>query len=188
MPRVGLTPAAVTRAATALVDREGADALTLARIAAELGVRAPSLYNHVDGLDGLRRLVALEGIDQLADACRTAVMGRAGADAFHAMARAYRTYAVAHPGVYALTQTARPGDQEYEQCASRLLEAVYAVLSGAGVPDDDLVHAARTVRSALHGFATFETQAGFGLDVDVDDSFTWLVDLLERSLRAGVRP
>lgn len=115
-------------------------------------------------------------------------MGRAGADAFHAMARAYRTYAVAHPGVYALTQTARPGDQEYEQCASRLLEAVYAVLSGAGVPDDDLVHAARTVRSALHGFATFETQAGFGLDVDVDDSFTWLVDLLERSLRAGVRP
>ena len=58
MPRAGLTPATVVDAAIALVDRDGPDALTLAAVADRLDVRAPSLYNHVDGLDDLRSRAA----------------------------------------------------------------------------------------------------------------------------------
>lgn len=63
-----------------------------------------------------------------------------------------------------------------------------ALLSGFGVPDADLIHAARSIRSALHGFATLEIQAGFGLDVDIDESFEWFLDSLERSLPDGAEP
>lgn len=182
MPRAGLTPDVVTRAAAALLDRDGSSSLTLARIAEELGVKAPSLYNHVDGLDALTRRVALEGVDQLADACRAALMGRSGSDALREFAAAYRVFARAHPGVYALTQVARPGDTEYEARAQRLLEPVRAVLSGLGLPDADLVHAARAVRSALHGFALLEGGSGFGLDVDVDASFDWMIGTLVHGL------
>lgn len=184
MPRAGLTPSAIVRAAASLVDSEGPATLSLARVAGELGVRPPSLYSHVGGLAGLERLVALDGIERLAEECRAALLGRSGADGLRAMARAYRAFAVAHPGVYPLTQVARPGDAEYEARAGRLLDAVFALLAGFGLPEADLIHAARAVRSALHGFALLETQAGFGLDVDLDESFAWLLGSIERSLTA----
>lgn len=182
MPRAGLTPQTVARTATSLVDREGRAALTIARVAEELGVQPPSLYNHIDGLEALERLVALDGIDRLSDTCRSAVMGRAGADGLRAMAHAYRAFAVNHPGVYLFTQVSRPGDAEYEAKAARLLEPVFAILAGFGLPNADLVHAARAVRSALHGFAVLESGAGFGLDVDVDQSFEWMLAAIERGL------
>ena len=59
--RAGLDSAAVVRAAADLADAKGIDALTLGEVAARLGVRTPSLYNHIAGLDGLRRDLALLG-------------------------------------------------------------------------------------------------------------------------------
>lgn len=180
MPRAGLSPEIVTQAGAALVNREGRQALTLARLAEELGVRSPSLYNHVDGLDGLERSITLRGVDELADACRTAVMGRAGGEALQALAAAYRDFALAQPGVYALTQIARPADAEYAERAGRVLEPVVAVLGGFGLAGDDLIHAARTLRAALHGFVDLATRDGFGLTVDVEASFAWMIEVLER--------
>ena len=184
MPRAGLTPDVVRRAAAALLNREGRQALTLARVADELGVRSPSLYNHIDGLEGLEREIVLGGVDQLADICRTAVMGRSGADALRAMAHAYRDFARSQPGVYALTQVARPQDAEYEARAKRVLDPVIAVLAGFGLDGEDLIHAARALRAALHGFTLLEVQGGFGLDVDVDASFEWMIGTVERGVQS----
>jgi AcrR family transcriptional regulator len=58
MPRRGLDAERVVDAAAQLADAHGLQAVTLARVAGELGVRAPSLYNHVEGRDGLLRAVA----------------------------------------------------------------------------------------------------------------------------------
>ena len=130
--------------------------------------------------EALGRLVALVGLDRLAEFCRSAVMGRSGTDGLRAMTRAYRSFAVQHPGVYPLTQVSRPGDSEYEARADRLLEPVLAILAGFGLPEGELIHAARAVRSALHGFAVLETGSGFGLDVDLDESFEWMLGWIER--------
>ena len=106
MPRAGLSTAAVVAAAAEIADAEGLDRLTLARVAAAAGVRTPSLYNHVESLDDVRRRVALLALADLADALRDAAVGRAGDDALAAMADAYRAYARRHPGRYAATQRA----------------------------------------------------------------------------------
>src|SRR5271156_1899164 len=104
MPRAGLDAGSVVAAAARVADRDGLDQLTLARLADELGVRAPSLYAHVGGLGDLRdRLVTL-GIIELTAALSTAATGRAGREALHAVAVAYRAYAHERPGVYAAMQ------------------------------------------------------------------------------------
>ena len=46
------------------------------------------------------------------------------------------------------------------------------------------IHALRTLRSMLHGFATLETDGGFRFDTDIDDSFTWMVTLIDHGLQA----
>jgi AcrR family transcriptional regulator len=185
MPRTGLDTDAVVTAAAALADAEGLEAVTLARLASQLGVRPPSLYVHVDGLAGLRRRLAARGVRELAALLRFAAAGRSGKDALAAVANAYRRFAREHSGTYAATQnTANLDDADASAAAAELLATVLAVLRGYGLDDDRAVHATRVVRSALHGFATLEADDGFGLPLDLDASFDLLVATLDQGLRA----
>jgi AcrR family transcriptional regulator len=183
VPRAGLSTATVVGAAADLADAEGLDGLTLARLASSVGVRTPSLYNHVASLDDVRRRVALVALREIGDALRDATVGRAGDDALTAMAHAYRAYARAHPGRYAATQRApAAGDDEIATAAARAVDVLLAVLRGYGLEGDDAIHAARAVRSALHGFVLLESGGGFGIPVALDESFDRMVAALGRGL------
>lgn len=188
MPRAGLSTASVVGAAADLADAEGLDALTLARLAGTVGVRTPSLYNHVGSLDDVRRRVALVALTELGDALRDAAVGRAGEDALTAVAHAYRAYARAHPGRYAATQRApSEGDDEIRAAAGRAVEVVLAILRGSGIEGDDAIHATRAFRSALHGFVALEAGGGFGIPVDLDESFDRMVAAIARGLSDSAR-
>ena len=64
MPRRGLDRAQVVDAAVAIADADGLEAVTLSRVAAALGVKPPSLYNHVDGRGALVRAIALRALGE----------------------------------------------------------------------------------------------------------------------------
>jgi AcrR family transcriptional regulator len=182
---MGLDPARVVDEAARIADAEGLPALTLARVAGELGVRPPSLYNHVDGRAGLVRSVALLGLRELTARLRDAAVGRAGRDALTATARAYRDYALAHPGRYAATVTApAPGDEEHVAAAGETVDVVLAVLRGWDLDGDEAIHAARVFRSAVHGFVVLEAAGGFGIPLDLDASFDRLIATLSTGLGA----
>lgn len=182
--RAGLDRAAVVAAAARLADRDGLEAVTLASLAADLGVRPPSLYNHVAGQDGLRRALALFGLQDLTRRLGRAAVGKAGDSAVLAIAHAYRAYAHEHPGVYAATLRAPDAaDAEWDAAGDDLLAIVLAVLAGYGLEGDDAVHAVRGLRSVLHGFVALEALGGFGLPLDRDRSFARLVDMFMTGLR-----
>jgi AcrR family transcriptional regulator len=182
--RRGLDTAAVVAAAAELVDADGLDALTLTRVADRVGVRTPSLYSHVAGLGDLQRLLALRTLHELAGALGGATVGVAGDDALRAMAYAYRDFARAHPGRYLAVQRApEPGDQAHEEAGAAVVGIILAVLRGYGLEGEDALHATRALRSALHGFAILEQAGGFGLPLDLDESFDRLLELLVRGLR-----
>ena len=186
MPRAGLDTERVVDAAARIADAEGLDAVTLARVADGLGVRPPSLYNHVDGHGGLLRALAIRGVRELTAALRDAAVGRSGADALTATARAYRAYAHAHPGLYAASVAApAPDDPEHQAAARETVDVVFAVLRGWSLEGDDAVHAARAFRSAVHGFVLLEAAGGFEIPVDLDDSFDRLVATLAGGLATG---
>jgi AcrR family transcriptional regulator len=188
--KVGITETQVRDAAAAIADTDGSDAVTLASVAERLGVRSPSLYAHVDGLPGLRRLLALHAAGAMAAALGDAARGRAADDALRAIAHAYRTFAREHPGWYAALQRAvRPGEDDalYDALAAVVAPAVRA-LGEAGVPADERVHLTRAYRAALHGFASLERSGGFGMPESVDESFRRLVDLLLAGVAAAARP
>jgi AcrR family transcriptional regulator len=185
MPRSGLDTTAVIDAAARLADSEGLESVTLARLADELHVRAPSLYAHIDGLEDLRRRLGARGARELAAELGRAAAGRAGGDALRTVAYAYRDYGRAHPGSYAAAQRARElAKNEEAVVASRAAtDVVLAVLRGYGLTGEDAIHAARTIRVALHGFLSLEAEQGFAIEVSVDASFARLVATLDRGLR-----
>jgi len=183
---VGVSRERVVVVAAALADEHGLEALTLAQVAARLGVKLPSLYNHVDGLPGLRRELALLGGRELAERLRDVAVGKAGDEAVVAIADAYRAFVLAHPGRYGATVRApAAGDAELEEVARAIVKTVVAVLAPYGLAGDEATHAVRGLRSLVHGFATLEQAGGFGLALDKDASFGRLLRAYLEGLRAG---
>ena len=183
MPRAGLSRQRVTEEAAVVADDLGLDRLTLAAVAERVGVRLPSLYKHIDSLDGLRRDVAVRATRELGEAVTAATVGRSGDDALGALARAYRDYGRRHPGRYAATVRAPSADDaEHTAAADAVLRVVLAVLTGYGLDGDDAIDATRALRAALHGFVTLEAAGGFGLPQDVDRSFDRMVAAMTTAL------
>ncbi|MEU3647256.1 WHG domain-containing protein [Lentzea sp. NPDC034063] len=189
MPRAGLVPAAVIAAGAQLADEVGFEALTMGLLAERVGVRAPSLYRHVESLDALRRGIALQAQRELGEVAARAAVGKAGADAIHAFADAYRRWVIAHPGRYTATVRAPAADdEEGRRVSDDSLRALFAILAGLGLRDADALDAARALRSAVHGFASLESAGGFGLPRDVDDSYRVLIEVLIAGLEQRAVP
>lgn len=178
--KVGISIDDIVTAAATIADRDGVAAATLSAVAADLGIKTPSLYNHVAGLAGLRRELALHASWLLTEAFSEAVHDRAPREAIRAAAVAYRDFAIDHPGLYeSMLPAPRPGedDELYEAMAApvRVLSAEFAKL---GLAEGDAVHLIRGLRAMLHGFVDLEQRAGFGMPADLNESFDQALSLM----------
>jgi AcrR family transcriptional regulator len=175
--RAGLTELLVIEEAESLADEVGLARMTLAALARRLGVRQPSLYKHIEGMDGLVRGISVRAKNELAYVLARAAVGRERADALTSIANAYRAWALEHPGRYAAAQSApAPGDTEDQAASGAVVQVATDILAGYKLGEDDAIDATRTLRSALHGFITLESSGAFGLPVDIDRSFQRLVN------------
>ena len=187
MPRTGLDFDAVLQAAVALADSEGLANLTIAKLASLLGIKAPSVYNHIRSLEGVKDHLATRGLLLLLDRSRDAVAGVAGQDALEALGHAQRQFAKEHPGLWAATQLPVAGWSDASQrVANAYLALILAVLRGYGATGEAAIHAARFLRASLRGFIDLELGGGFGLPQDVDASFSTLLKMLDAGLRTSI--
>jgi AcrR family transcriptional regulator len=153
----------IVSAALALVDSEGLDAVSTRRLAAELGVAGPSLYNHVgtkeELLDDMVDAV-LEGVDtsMFAELSPTNPEWR---PALEKWAHTYREAIAAHPNIV----PALAGGLGRRPNGLRIADAVFGGLVSAGWPRREAVSAGAVVRyfvlgSTLGSFASaFPTDA-----------------------------
>jgi AcrR family transcriptional regulator len=175
VPRAGLSTGAVVEAALALVDEQGADALTLAAVAQRTGVATPSLYKHVAGLGELRTLLGRRVLDDMTEHFTRAVLGLGGDDAVIALMHAYRAYVKAHPARYAAAPLDPLHDPALAAAGGKLFDVVLGALRGYDLSPADTVHAARCLRAVAHGFASLEAGGGFGLPEDLDQTYDRLI-------------
>ena len=160
----------IVNAALTFLDREGWDALTINALATQLGTKGPSLYNHVQSLEDLRRTVRMRVVGDIIDMLNTVGQGRTRDDAVTAMASAYRSYAHHHPGRYsAFTRMPLGGDDPEFSDATRAAAApVISVLASYGLDGEEAFYAALEFWSTMHGFVLLEmTGAMNGVDTDV---------------------
>ena len=168
----------IVNAALTFLDREGWDALTINALATQLGTKGPSLYNHVDSLEDLRRTVRMRVIDDIITMLARVAEGRVGDDAVLVMAGAYRSYAHHHPGRYsAFTRMPLSGgdDPEFTAATKGASAPVMAVLSSYGLDSEQAFYAALEFWSAMHGFELLEMTGVMDDIVDTDTVFSDMV-------------
>lgn len=182
MARAGLSTTAVVEAALAIIDARGLDALTLAAVAAHTGVATPSLYKHVSSLGELQTLVSVRVMEDMTERFTAVVLGRSGHDATAAVMRAYREIVREQPARYAAMPADPLHDPALAPAGQRLLNVLLAVLRGYGLNGSEAVHAARSLRVIVHGFADIEAKGGFGLQEDPGETYERLIHMFIASL------
>ncbi len=181
-PRRRWNRESVVQAAAELTDRHGYDALSLALLAKELGIKPPSLYKHIGGLDDLKTAIQTHATQALNKVMLEAAAARSGDAAVLAVAHAYREFMKRHPGLQvALSRPSATGhqgiqDPELEASNRQLLEFAVRLLDGYDLDDQGRIHALRALRSLIHGFALLETTGSFEYAVSVPQSFTWAIE------------
>ena len=183
-----LDKATLVRAAADIADRDGWSNLTLSQVAKQVGRHVTSLYAHVDGLEALRREIALLGMQELGDLLWQAALGRTGEDALRSIASVEREFARVHPGrITAMTALGSRADGELAARGARLAEPLRATLRSFGL-DDDHVHQAHSVFScALRGLVIAQATESFPFE-DADRTFEGLIRLFVAALSAGTWP
>ncbi|AKU99593.1 Transcriptional regulator, TetR family [Labilithrix luteola] len=174
---------AVVDTGATLVDRDGFEQLTMASLAKELGIALPSLYAHVRSLEHLRQQIAALATGELGLRMSEAIEGRARSEALFELGRAYRAYALQHPGRYVASFTAvDTTDPEQLEAGMRCIRCITAVMRGYELVEAAATDAARFLRSSLHGFVSIERIEGFAHPRSREGSFEALLLALDRAL------
>ncbi|MEV4603869.1 TetR family transcriptional regulator [Amycolatopsis sp. NPDC049253] len=147
-----LSREAIVEATLRVIDAEGVNAVSMRAVGRVLGADAKSLYNHVDGKEGLLDAVAENLLGAIALPEPT---GDPRAD-LRAIAYAFRERALAHPEAASLVLTRQLGS--FEGLAP--VEAVLSVLREAGCAPAESVHLLRTLVATLVGTLLREVNAG----------------------------
>jgi AcrR family transcriptional regulator len=162
----------IVRQARALLEAEGPEALTMRRLAERLGIRAPSLYKHLEDKEALETAVIATGFEEFAVRSAAAVE-RAPRRPLAALAAEYRAFALEHPHLYRLMND-RPLRRDLlppgleDRAAAPLLAA-----AGSRAR-------ARAVWAFAHGMTVLELNGRFPADADLDAAWESGIRALER--------
>lgn len=173
MPTPGRTSLVeIVTAGQQILETDGPSGLTMQAVAAQVGVRAPSLYKRVRDRDALLGLVATATTDELTrrlEACEATVAG---------LARTYRAFAHERPEGVRLILTAA-ADADALARASAPVLAVAEQLVGSA----QALAAARLITAWVTGFITMELAGAFRLSGDLDEAFEFAVARLQQALQ-----
>ncbi|GKU83550.1 TetR/AcrR family transcriptional regulator [Niallia sp. NCCP-28] len=182
--RAGIVVDDIIRVAAEIADANGLQEVTMANLAKRLRIKSPSLYNHISGLSELFNRLTLLALENFYAQLKEATLGLEKKEAIHALSKSYIEFARNHPGLYELTIKApNPKQKDIVNMADKIIALIRGILSPFGLAEEKLIHAIRGFRSLLHGFASIELKGGFGLPVDTDKSFIFLVDAFLRGIK-----
>ena len=162
----------IVEAAREILERDGESALTMRRLAAELGMKAPSLYKHFPDKEALKLELIVIGFEESAAAFEEALTTRPTSQ-IAALGAAYRRYARTHPHIYRL-MTDRPLPRErlpagLEYRTAAPLAQVMASVAGA-----------RAAWALAHGLSMLEINGRFPADADIDAAWEAGMTAMER--------
>ncbi len=89
MARADIDKTIIIKTAAEMANEVGLEKVTLKLLANQLNIKPPSLYNHIKGLDDLRKEVMIFGWKQLEERVIEAAICVTGYDALEAMGRTF---------------------------------------------------------------------------------------------------
>lgn len=167
-----------------LADEISIEQVTFQKIAQKLGIKYPSLYNHFANMDTLRKEMTIYLTKKLNLKLMEELIGKSGEDAIRSFAYTYKNFAFTHKTGYRLFMNiASTEDPELLALVSETNAILTKTLLPYVVDETDCIHKKRTLRSLLHGFISMNFLGYFQCPVNLDDSFSYMIENYIKSIK-----
>jgi AcrR family transcriptional regulator len=162
--------------AAELIEEIGLKNIALNKLADKLGIKTPSLYNHLDGLDDLYAGLVDLGMERLGEFLRDSAIGISKEEALEAVAYSYRQFVKENPELYkAIMKSPKLDTIDNIHDIKSVFEIMHKILEPYKYSTEDEMHIIRGFRSIVHGFASLENDGFFKGHADLEESFRLLV-------------
>jgi len=155
-----------------LLEKSGEQSLSMQMIAAEVGIRAPSLYKRFAGKRELMSAAAQDGLLELVELLRNPAEASKTYENLERMGHLYRKFAKKNPRTYALILSEAMASREELLGLRQAAEPMLALLTPV-LGKDEALNAVRMLVSYLHGFVSMELARTFRLGGNVNEAFQY---------------
>ena len=173
--RTPLTPADILLAALHIIDTEGVDALSMRRLARDLGVEAMSLYHHFPNKDAI--LTGVIDLALAAEAPGPAPESATWSDPVAAAVLGFRRVLVKHPNVLPVMAAHPP----VSGSSVVYIEGPLRYLTAQGFSDTDATDLFQAVFALAFGHAMLSTSYG-SIEIPGTPSFAFTEEAFSRTL------
>ena len=168
-----------------LSNKIGLENLSLKMIAEELGIKSPSLYNHVSSLDEIKERLMIYGWKQMEERIIDSAVGVAGYEALKNMCYAFFNYATNNKGVFtAMLWYNKFENDKNDKATTRLFNLIFKVMKTLNISDNNIEHIIRTLRSFLEGFALLVNNNSFGNPISIKESFDLSLEIIMTGIKS----
>ena len=179
----GLSKEVIVETAERLINGNGYENLSMRELAKELNVKASSLYKHIKNMDELKAMVGMKVLaglnSEIADCNNT----KNPKDQLFQIALLYRDFAKNKPELYkTLNEIPALNNEDLLREANEFIHGLFKAAEGLASNDDEKIHISRGFRSIMHGFITLEEIGFFQNNVDVEESYQYMIKTLIDSL------
>lgn len=167
----------VIQTTTQLVDKEGLNNISLKVVAENLGIRTPSLYNHIASLDDLLREVAHAGMKEMNSLITQAAIGETGVNAIKSLCCAYFKYMIKHPGVYETIQWATwHGNNETVEIFNNYKSILTKLIYSCNLQKEKTNEILDLLIGVIHGYTTMNLGKAFSKPEETTNELLIAID------------
>ncbi|MEM7802553.1 MAG: TetR/AcrR family transcriptional regulator [Chloroflexota bacterium] len=164
----------IIETAAALIEAEGANQLSLGKLAQAVGVKAPSLYRHVKNKDEVLNLVTMLTFSRLFKRYDAAIDTASGSpiDQCLELALTHRAFAIETPNLYMLAFSRKRPDLEPDDdmllAEAIKLQQIVTLFAG----EENSLIALRGLLALIHGFVSLEINEQYRRGGDLEETFS----------------
>ena len=174
--------AQIVAAGRALLEAGGLGSVTMQAVAAQVGVRAPSLYKRFPSRDALIAAITTATLEDLGELLAPLSHDPDASAGLRELALAYRAFAWANPRAFELLYMNLPLDSRPSVEDTARATAPVLTLAERLVGPERALEAARLITAFANGFISMELAGAFRLGGDVERSYRYGVDVLVEAL------
>lgn len=167
----------------ALVNERGLGAVTITTLSEYLGIKKPSLYNHVKSQEDIYKGIMIHGWTNGAGAITERIHASDPKEALRAYARAFYQYAVENPGIFeAMLWYNKYESEELLQATERIYHFFFVQTDKLKIDRSVADHLLRTYRAFLEGFSLLVIHHSFGNPISIEESFEISLNVLLKGI------
>ena len=183
MRGIGLTREKVIEEAGVLANEQGLNAVTITNLAKHLGIKKPSLYNHIKDQEDILRGIMISGWNHVSNEICPKITTDDPKQAINELSHAIYDYAIANPGIYeAMLWYNTYENEELKLVSEGLYKFFFSQTDKLGIERSMANHLLRTYRSLIEGFILLVIHNSFGNPVSIEESFQISIDMFTNGL------